>query len=146
MDSLILSLLFFFSVNMAIAQSEILAEYRWENRLLILYSADSEDELIEIQEKHFRSDRNAYEERDLIVFHLTDDSFTNLTRKEIKKDVTVNSLKEQLFINGHDNFRVFLIGKDGGVKITSDKPLSNNIIFGTIDAMPMRRNEMRGEN
>lgn len=142
MYSLVLTVLFFFSFSMAIAQNDILNEYRWENRLLILYSANSEDELVEIQKMHFHSDRAAYEERDLIVFHLTDDSLTNLTLKEIKKDIAVNSLKQHLSVNGRDTFRVFLIGKDGGIKIDSDKPLSNNSIFGTIDAMPMRRNEM----
>jgi hypothetical protein len=131
---------------MVMGQSNILDSYKWKNRLLIMYSSDTESELVEIQEQHFRSEKDAYAERDLIVFILTDSSFTNLNQKDAKMDVAINALKVHLPINDNDTFKVFLIGKDGGIKIDSDKPLSNNTIFGTIDAMPMRRNEMRKEN
>ncbi len=40
-------------------------------------------------------------------------------------------------------FRVILVGKDGGVKLSSARPVSAADIFALIDAMPMRRNEMR---
>jgi hypothetical protein len=42
-----------------------------------------------------------------------------------------------------DQFRVVLVGKDGGVKLSSLKPVSASQIFALIDAMPMRRDEMR---
>jgi hypothetical protein len=35
-----------------------------------------------------------------------------------------------------------LIGKDGGVKLRSSEPVSVKDIFGLIDSMPMRRQEM----
>jgi hypothetical protein len=38
---------------------------------------------------------------------------------------------------------VLLVGKDGGVKLSSSSPLSASTLFGTIDAMPMRIDEMR---
>ena len=40
-------------------------------------------------------------------------------------------------------FRVVLVGKDGGAKLASDAPIPPSRLFGTIDAMPMRRQEMR---
>lgn len=40
-------------------------------------------------------------------------------------------------------FAVLLIGKDGGVKLRSDAPLTARTLFDAIDAMPMRRAEMR---
>jgi hypothetical protein len=39
-------------------------------------------------------------------------------------------------------FQVFLIGKDGGVKLRSEQPVPVQDIFGLIDSMPMRRQEM----
>ncbi|MGF1650996.1 MAG: DUF4174 domain-containing protein [Hyphomicrobiaceae bacterium] len=42
-----------------------------------------------------------------------------------------------------DAFRTVLIGKDGSVKLASDGALSSQRLFATIDAMPMRREEMR---
>ena len=38
-------------------------------------------------------------------------------------------------------FRVRLVGKDGGVKFDSAKPVSADALFALIDAMPMRREE-----
>ncbi|GGD86509.1 hypothetical protein GCM10011390_01410 [Aureimonas endophytica] len=40
-------------------------------------------------------------------------------------------------------FTVLLIGKDGGVKRRSGSPIAAEALFSTIDAMPMRRQEMR---
>lgn len=40
-------------------------------------------------------------------------------------------------------FLFVLVGKDGGVKLTSRSLVSRKRLFGIIDAMPMRRDEMR---
>ncbi|AMJ64456.1 DUF4174 domain-containing protein [Hymenobacter sp. PAMC 26628] len=40
-------------------------------------------------------------------------------------------------------FGVVLVGKDGGAKRTSATPLAPDDLFGTVDKMPMRRQEMR---
>lgn len=42
-----------------------------------------------------------------------------------------------------DQFRVLLLGKDGGVKLRRDTPIDTVTLFATIDAMPMRRDEMQ---
>ena len=39
--------------------------------------------------------------------------------------------------------RILLVGKDGGVKLRSEEPVSIQRIFDLIDSMPMRRREMR---
>jgi hypothetical protein len=41
------------------------------------------------------------------------------------------------------DFQVLLIGKDGGVKLRSGEAVAPEEIFGLVDAMPMRRQEMR---
>ncbi len=40
-------------------------------------------------------------------------------------------------------FRAVLIGKDGGSKLVSEEPIPPQTLFATIDAMPMRKDEMR---
>jgi hypothetical protein len=40
-------------------------------------------------------------------------------------------------------FRVVLVGKDGGTKLAQSSPILPDALFGAIDAMPMRRDEMR---
>jgi len=44
------------------------------------------------------------------------------------------------------HFHAILIGKDGGVKGRWDSPVDMDALFGLIDAMPMRRQEMREMN
>jgi hypothetical protein len=43
------------------------------------------------------------------------------------------------------SFSVVLIGKDGGEKLRRATPLSPEELFAIVDAMPMRRAEMRGQ-
>ena len=40
-------------------------------------------------------------------------------------------------------FRAVLVGKDGGAKLSQSTPLYAARLFATIDAMTMRRDEMR---
>ena len=40
-------------------------------------------------------------------------------------------------------FAALLIGRDGGVKLRGDEPMSTRTLFEAIDAMPMRQAEMR---
>lgn len=42
-----------------------------------------------------------------------------------------------------NGFRVILVGKYGGTKLSRPTPLPSNVLFGAIDAKPMRHDEMR---
>jgi hypothetical protein len=46
------------------------------------------------------------------------------------------------FTNKETDFRVILIGLDGGIKLEKTEILSATELFETIDAMPMRRAEL----
>ena len=56
-------------------------------------------------------------------------------------DVEAEALRRHFHIAPSD-FVVILVGKDGGPKLRSSKPLSMSKLNGTIDAMPMRQDEM----
>jgi hypothetical protein len=73
------------------------------------------------------SDKSVLDERDIQA--LSDIS-----------DLGRGQLRESLQI---DEFEIILIGKDGGVKLRSKTPISLEELFSLIDAMPMRRQEMR---
>lgn len=49
----------------------------------------------------------------------------------------------QRFGVGKAAFRVVLVGKDGGVKLSSASPVPVDRLFALIDAMPMRQREMQ---
>ena len=57
-------------------------------------------------------------------------------------DAASTALRRKLDIPG-TAFRALLVGKDGEPKLVSAKPISAAILYSTIDAMPMRRDEMR---
>ena len=44
---------------------------------------------------------------------------------------------------GTDAFAIVLVGKDGGEKLRRTTPLSPEELFSIVDAMPMRRAELR---
>jgi hypothetical protein len=46
-------------------------------------------------------------------------------------------------LNANEAFEIILIGLDGGIKLRKNDIVSREELFSIIDAMPMRRNEMR---
>jgi hypothetical protein len=42
-----------------------------------------------------------------------------------------------------NDFAVLLVGKDGGVKLSSERPVLTENLSALIDTMPMRRREMK---
>lgn len=46
-------------------------------------------------------------------------------------------------VDSDNSFTFILVGRDGGKKLRSSKVVSAEKLFGLIDAMPMRKDEMR---
>ena len=63
----------------------------------------------------------------------------------IIKLITSESDKKrfELLMKNLKGFRFILIGKDGGIKLSSDKPVTLEQLFALIDSMPMRRYEVK---
>ena len=80
-----------------------------------------------------QSDPEGVKERDLVVIEC---------RGGTRSSDDKNYLKRHF---GHDldTFGVWLVGKDGGTKLSETKPVTTEKFFSLIDAMPMRRAEMR---
>jgi len=106
-----------------------IAQYHWKNRVLVILGPRAGDEAFETQKSAYERARNEYNERDLVV----------LTEPEYD-----GPLHRRFHIPGGE-FRVLLIGKDGHTALERSKPVSNQDLFGLIDAMPMRRQEMRSK-
>jgi len=80
-------------------------------------------------------------DRDLIILEIFENERSRLGDLFLTDDA-VEKLKD-LFGVKQDRFQVILVGKDGTVKLRSDKPVNAPELFGLIDAMPMRQDEMR---
>ncbi|MBT8285267.1 MAG: DUF4174 domain-containing protein [Flavobacteriaceae bacterium] len=118
--------------------SQDLSAYRWKNRILLLCDSGEGLEKSKSQLKLFKSYQKELEERDLII--LIYDG--NTVKDEKFRTVSGVSKKEIEF----EQEGVFLIGKDGGVKLESGFYTDPIAIFDLIDSMPMRRAEMRRKN
>ncbi|MEZ2415916.1 DUF4174 domain-containing protein [Muriicola sp. E247] len=118
--------------------SQDLSAYRWKNRILLLCDSGEGLEKSKSQLQLFSSYQKGLEERDLII--LIYDG--NTIKDEKFRTVSGVSKKEIEF----EQEGVFLIGKDGGVKLESGFYTEPITIFDLIDSMPMRRAEMRRKN
>ena len=106
---------------------ETLDEYIWTNRPVLLFAPSERDEAYRLQMDTLTTDKSGLVERDIVV--LSDVSAPGRSQ-----------FREALQIDG---FEIFLIGIDGGVKLRSKTPISVEELYAVIDAMPMRRREMR---
>lgn len=127
------------------AQIKNLDHFQWKNRLLIIYLADEKSSILENQLAEISQNKEGYKERDLKVILLKDQQVEIWNSNE-NHNLQFNKITEELNIDKDKFYHNLLIGKDGGVKLRSDAPISNKKLFDTIDAMPMRQREMRDGN
>ncbi|TVQ02283.1 MAG: DUF4174 domain-containing protein [Balneolaceae bacterium] len=118
-----------------------LEDYRWNNRLVLVFanSQDSESYLQQIEELYL--DKVGLHERDVIVFSMFRNGISSFEGKSISQE---SSEKITATYNpDQSDFRFILIGKDGGEKLRQDEIVSSQKLFDRIDSMPMRRQELR---
>ena len=68
-----------------------------------------------------------------------------------ERDIEITSVKAgstllSTYAVAPNQFTIILIGKDGGEKFRSLKPETTETLFAIIDAMPMRKSEMKKKN
>lgn len=122
--------------------SQRFENYQWENRLLLIFTKDESGDKLNKQLKLLKYRGDELKERKLKVFHLTEKKYRELfTHNKGWKNREVVTEKYEF----SDNFEVFLIGLDGGVKLRQKEILTADKLFQTIDSMPMRRAEIRNK-
>ena len=117
----------------AAAAETSLASLRWRSRVLVISAPASGDPALRAQRDALGAHRGGLTERDLVVLEVVGDS------------AEARHLRAELGLPPGAS-RAVLVGKDGGAKLTSDEPIPPQKLFATIDAMPMRRDEMRGRH
>lgn len=107
-----------------------LSRYAGTSRVLVLSAPDRSDDRLAAQRQALASARSGASERDLVILEAVGGGAEAVaTRRALGLPA--------------DAFRAVLVGKDGGAKLTSGEPIPPQKLFSTIDAMPMRRDEMR---
>jgi hypothetical protein len=117
-----------------------MSNYKWKKRPLVVFAESDGSPLLAEQRQivsRYRSDLN---KRDVVVVWVVGRTLST----ELGPPPSSNATSLRARYNVADGeFRAVLVGKDGGEKLSSSKPLAAEKLFATIDAMPMRRDEMR---
>ncbi len=118
-----------------------LEEYKWKNRLLVVFSPSEDYARYRDLEKQLRDQEREIVDRDLLVFRVLENGVSRLGRSPIDAQ-SVGLLRDRFSVNP-GQFLVVLIGKDGGEKLRRGSEVDITEIFSLIDSMPMRQREMR---
>ena len=143
-----MKILFLITLLLAIAQGSAqagqsldLQEYRWKNRLLLIFAPSKTDETYLKLQKALDQAEDALRDRDMLVFHLFASGCGWVGDSPVHTGA-VRSLYRRFDVHDHD-LTLILIGKDGGEKGRQVGSFDLQDIFDRIDAMPMRQQEMR---
>jgi hypothetical protein len=117
------------TLNAVSLLAEDLASYHDKNRVLVALASNQTDPRLAEQRELNAQAANGFAERDLVFISETDAS---------------GPLHRQFGVNAK-SFRILLIGKDGHTALERSEPVSQKEIFQVIDAMPMRKDEMRAQ-
>lgn len=117
-----------------------MSEYRWKNRPLLVFAPASGGKSLSRQLAIVRARVEGFRDRDMVVVVVQGSRISMALGRPQRLGAA--ALRRRYGV-GPASFRTILIGKDGGAKLSSSVPISAARLFGLIDAMPMRRQEMR---
>jgi hypothetical protein len=141
---MLLQILWVFAISSANCysdQHDILEQYQWKNRIILVFAQSISDSLYQTCKEQIKDLEDEIIDRDLVIIHLLakDDSTAD---DSLLSNQQSSQLRESYRIKA-DKFTVVLIGKDGGEKLRQVGRIDFKEIFGRIDAMPMRQSEMQ---
>ena len=130
------------SINHAIKMSSFnLSSQKWKNRVLLVFAPSVDNPIYRQQMQLLQKHNNGFADRDLVLVQVlaTNESYAN---RQLIDESSAAKLRDSFGVD-KENFRVILVGKDGGVKRSDATPVQATAIFEEIDAMPMRQQEMQ---
>jgi hypothetical protein len=118
----------------------LLETYQRKNRVILVFAPSPENEHYQQQLEHLSNEQEILE-RDLVLFHIFEEQ-DSLAGENRLSEKDSEELRQQLNVD-KTNFAVVLFGKDGTEKQRWTEPVKSSELFALIDAMPMRKQEMR---
>ena len=132
------------ATNFAVAQSSAkfnLDDLKWEHRVLVVIASDSTQKSTAPLLNQVERYQVDFLDRNMVLIALFKDHVSHIDGVPLDEEAS-SDLQEKLSVENYD-FRIVLIGKDGGIKLDRKVSTDLNDIFAHIDTMPMRRSEMR---
>lgn len=116
-----------------------LSKHQSKDRLILIIT-EEKTEKFQQQITELQKHQQGLKERKLVVYKILPEKYSTGFQEENWKSST--ELYGKYKVKNSD-FRVMLIGLDGGEKLEQTEVLSIEKLFNTIDSMPMRQAEMR---
>jgi hypothetical protein len=107
----------------------------WKKRVLLVVAPSANDEQLRKQQDILSKEDIGLQDRDMDIIYLPLNTISQGDKAYLMENFNIQK----------SNFYSILIGKDGSEKLRSNSPMETEKLFGTIDAMPMRRQEMKNE-
>ncbi len=138
---------FIFLLNLILSQSQLMEPTNQsqslratltnkvsERRVVLLFGQRSRRFDLTVQEQRLALWKDQLAERDMDVLVLVNEDMNPVDRQ---------FLVQKFRLDPNTVFIGWLIGKDGGVKQTFSRPIDPDELCRVVDAMPMRRQEMK---
>ncbi|WP_439128384.1 DUF4174 domain-containing protein [Polaribacter sp.] len=113
-------------------------KHLWKNRVLLVFTNDVQSDFYKNQVLMLQEHPKELLERKLVVYRFTKNSY--------QYNFSGNWKKSTKFKNEKSDFKIMLIGLDGGIKLEQTQLLSTEKLFTIIDGMPMRKRELKNKN
>lgn len=134
-------------LSSALNPQQPLDSLRDHSHALLLFAPQSQDSTFQRQLSHLSSHAADLHDRDLLLIPVliewksTDKNLRHSVEPFTAPDIQ-SSLRQHFHVDP-TRFTVILVGKDGGEKFRSHNPVTIDKLTSTIDAMPMRQQEVR---
>lgn len=122
------------------AQAQDLSSHQWEDRILLIFTGDKNDEVFVKQISSLKDNLEELQERKVVIYQITPTQVKKGLGQKIDWQENRNLIKKKTTTS---SFELQLIGLDGGIKLTDTSFVPAEKIFSKIDSMPMRRAEIR---
>ena len=117
------------------ASEKILSQYRDKNRVLLVFAPTLQDPAYVEQTRLWKNEKTEFEDRQLVVVPV-------LADVKIVEGTAPTTVAKKYGVDPR-TFAVVLIGKDGHDAFRAARPVKPEALYGVIDAMPMRRAEVK---
>lgn len=118
-----------------------LSDYQWQHRILLVFASSTDSSQYRQQMQIWQADVAGADDRDLKLVQILGTGESQVDGRSLSS-ASADRLRQQFGIPPEE-FAVILVGKDGTEKQRSQTPIDLAMLFRTIDAMPMRQQEMR---
>ena len=118
-----------------------LSDYQWQHRILLVFAPSPDSSQYRQQMQAWQADAAGTDDRNLKLMQILGTGESLVDGRSLSS-ASAQRLRQQFGITSEE-FAVILVGKDGTEKQRSQTPIDIVALFRTIDAMPMRQQEMR---